>query len=95
MIKLYYFPVLGTIITDKSNDKMYLFNSDKSKYMVVSSIEMEEVSQSYKYGNILNKPFNVLVYEQEFKKRSHGLEVSKALTEDELSDFIANKELVK
>lgn len=27
MIKLYYFPVLGTIITDKSNDKMYLFNS--------------------------------------------------------------------
>ena len=42
----------------------YLFNNDKSKYMIVSSSEMEEVSQSYKYGNILNKPFNVLVYEQ-------------------------------
>lgn len=64
MIKLYYSPVLGTIITDKSNDKMYLFNNDKSKYMIVSSSEMEEVSQSYKYVNILNKPFNVLVYEQ-------------------------------
>lgn len=95
MIKLYYSPVLGTIITDKNNDKMYLFNSDKSKYMIVSSIEMEEVSQSYKYGNILNKPFNVLVYEQVFKKRPHGLEVTKTLTESELSDFIADKELVK
>ena len=95
MIKLYYSPVHGTIITDKNNDKMYLFNSDKSKYMIVSSIEMEEVSQSYKYGNILNKPFNVLVYEQVFKKRSHGLEVTKTLTESELSDFIADKELVK
>lgn len=95
MIKLYYFPVLGTIITDKSNDKMYLFNNDKSKYMIVSSSKMEEVSQSYKYGNILNKPFNVLVYEQEFKRRSHGIKVSKVLTKDELSDFIANKELVK
>ena len=62
MIKLYYFPVLGTIITDKSNDKIYLFNNDKSKYMIVSSSEMEEVSQSYKYDNILNKPFNVLVF---------------------------------
>lgn len=95
MIKLYYFPVLGTIITDKSNNKMYLFNNDKSKYMIVSSSEMEEVSQSYKYGNILNKPFNVLVYEQVFKKRSHGLKVTKTLTESELSDFIADKELVK
>ena len=74
---------------------MYLFNNDKSKYMIVSSSKMEEVSQSYKYGNILNKPFNVLVYEQEFKRRSHGIKVSKVLTENELSDFIANKELVK
>ena len=41
------------------------------------------------------KPFNVLVYEQVFKKRSHGLEVTKTLTESELSDFIADKELVK
>ena len=74
---------------------MYLFNNDKSKYMIVSSSEMEEVSQSYKYVNILNKPFNVLVYEQEFKKCSHNLEVTKTLTESELSDFIADKELVK
>lgn len=63
--------------------------------MIVSSSEMEEVSQSYKYVNILNKPFNVLVYEQEFKKHSHSLEVTKTLTESELSDFIADKELVK
>lgn len=95
MIKLYSYPSYGTAITDTSNDKMYLFNGDNSKYMVVSSSEMEELSQFYKYRNIIDKPFNILVYEQEFKNRSHGLKATKILDENELSVFIDGKEIVK
>ena len=95
MIKLYSYPFYGTAITDTSNDKMYLFNGDNSKYMVVSSSEMEELSQDYKYMNIIEKPFKILVYEQEFKNNSHGLKATKILDENELSVFIDGKEIVK
>ena len=38
--------------------------------------------------------FLLILYHQK-KKRSHALEVTKTLTESELSDFIADKEFVK
>ena len=62
MIKLYSYPSYGTAITNTSNDKMYLFNGDNSKYMVVSSSEMEELSQIFlfqakKKGLIEISPF--------------------------------------
>lgn len=95
MYYLYHFPVLGTAIADKKNNQMYLFNPNRTNYMIVPNSVMEEYAKEYKNVNIMLKPFNILVYEKAFKRRSHDIKLTKKLTEEELKEFLSDKTFVK
>lgn len=95
MIKFFKSPIFGMCVADTTNNKMYLFNNDRTKYQVIENSEMEEIYQYYKNVNVIKKPYCVLVYGQVFKNRNYGIKPFKNLTKSELEELLSNKEKVE
>lgn len=85
-----YESILGTAIVDTDTLKggMYLFNPPKTKYMKPSKATLSEEYECFKGVNDINKPFAILLYEQVYKKKPHGIQ-GRELTQEELDNIIS------
>ncbi len=84
-----YESILGTAIVDTDTLKggMYLFNPPKTKYMKPSKSTLADDYECFKGMNDINKPFAILLYEQVYKKKPHGIQ-GREITQAELETII-------